>query len=121
MAAQPKRLLEVQTIDNVAVVSILAGRILDDQVIQQFGDQLKSLVEEAGHQRILLNFSKVEYLSSAALGKLVLLRKQIETIKGKLALSNIDDSIFEAFKITGFDRIFKIFADEQEGLQYLQK
>ncbi|MFO0812604.1 MAG: STAS domain-containing protein [Gemmatales bacterium] len=120
MAVQPKRLLEVQVIDNVAVVSILAGRILDDQVIQQFGDQLKSLVEQAGHHHILLNFSKVEYLSSAALGKLVVLRKQVEAAKGKLALSNIDSSIFEAFKITGFDRIFKIFDDEQEALQFLQ-
>ncbi len=121
MAVQPKRLLEVQTIDNVAVVVITSGRILDDQVIQQFGEQLKSLVDQSGHQRILLNFSKVEYLSSAALGKLVVLRKQIEGIKGKLALSNIEPGIFEAFKITGFDRIFKIFPDEQEALQYLQK
>lgn len=120
MAAQPKRLLEVHTIDNVAVVSVVAGRILDDQVIQQFGDQLKSLVEQSGHQRILLNFSKVEYLSSAALGKLMVLRKQIEAIRGKLALTDIDPTIFEAFKITGFDRIFQIFDSEQEGLQYLQ-
>lgn len=120
MATQPKRLLEVQIIDNVAVVSITAGRILDDQVITKFGDELKMLVEQSGHQRILLNFSKVEYLSSAALGKLVVLRKAIDGVKGKLALSNIDDSIFEAFKITGFDRIFKIFPDEQEALQFLQ-
>ena len=121
MAVQPKRLMEVQTIDNVALVSVIQPRILDDQIIQQFGEQLKSLVEQAGHQRILLNFSKVDYLSSAALGKLVVLRKQVEAVKGKLALSNIDASIFEAFKITGFDRIFKIFDDEQEALQYLQK
>jgi anti-sigma B factor antagonist len=119
--AVAKRLLEVQTIDNVAHVSIMQGRILDDQIIQQFGDQLNSLVDQAGHERILLNFQKVEYLSSAALGKLVVLRKKIEAVKGKLALSNIDDSIFEAFKITGFDRIFKIFAEEQEASQYLQK
>ncbi len=121
MAIQPKRLLEVQMIDNIAVVSITAGRILDDQVITKFGDELKQLVEQAGHKLILLNFSKVEYLSSAALGKLVVLRRLVEGVKGKLALSNIDDSIFEAFKITGFDRIFNIFPDEQEGLQFLQK
>ena len=121
MAAQPKRLLEVQTIDNVALVSIMNARILDDQIIQQFGEQLNSLVDQAGHTCILLNFSKVEYLSSAALGKLVVLRRLVEGVKGKLALSNIDDSIFEAFKITGFDRIFNIFPDEQEGLQFLQK
>jgi anti-sigma B factor antagonist len=121
MAVQPKRLLEVQIIDNVAVVNFVASRILDDQVIEQVGEQLNSLVEQSGHQRILLNFNKVEYLSSAALGKLVVLRKKVETAKGKLALSNIDETIFEAFKITGFDRIFKIFSDEQEALQYLQE
>jgi anti-sigma B factor antagonist len=120
MAAPPKRLLEVQVLDNVAVVNFMASRILDDQIIQQVGDQLNSLVDQDGHQRILLNFSKVEYLSSAALGKLVVLRKKVESVKGKLALCDIDENIFEAFKITGFDRIFKIFPDEQEALQYLQ-
>ncbi|HMO34642.1 MAG TPA: STAS domain-containing protein [Gemmatales bacterium] len=120
MATQPKRLLEVQTIDNVAVVNISAGRILDDQVITKLGDELKMLVEQSGHNRILLNFSKVEYLSSAALGKLIPFRKQIESVKGKLALSNIDDSILEIFKITGFVKIFNIFPDEQEALQFLQ-
>jgi anti-sigma B factor antagonist len=120
MAVQPKRLLEVQVIDTTAVVTFMASRILDDQIIQQVGDQLNSLVDQNNHHRILLNFNKVEYLSSAALGKLVVLRKKVEGVKGKLALSNIDDSIFEAFKITGFDRIFKIFPDEQEALQYLQ-
>jgi anti-sigma B factor antagonist len=121
MATQPKRLLEVQTIDNVAVVSITQGRVLDDQIITKFGDELKMLVEQSGHHRILINFQKVEYLSSAALGKLIPLRKLIEGVQGKLALSNIDDSILEAFKITRFDRIFNIFPDEQEALQFLQK
>ena len=40
------------------------------------GEQLFSLVDELGRRKILLNFGNVEFLSSAALGKLITLNKQ---------------------------------------------
>ena len=107
--------------DDIVIVNISSSRILDDESIQQFGNLLKGLVDKAGHRRFLLNFAKVDSLSSAALGKLVVFRKQLEATKGKLALSNIEPTVFEAFKITGFTRIFKIFDEEHEAYEFLQE
>ena len=45
-----------------------------------------SLIDEAGRKKILLNFSKVEYLSSAALGKLITLDKKVKAKAGRLKL-----------------------------------
>lgn len=112
-----RRRLEVEQIGDVTVVNFVDRKILDDQNIQQIGDQLFSLVEAEGYKRLLLNFGNVEYLSSAALGKLITLNKKCKEAGGKLILSNIGSQIYEVFEITKLDKFFKILKDEQSALQ----
>jgi anti-sigma B factor antagonist len=72
-----RRRLEVEDIGDVTVVNFVDRRILDEQNIQVIGEQLFSLVDEVGRRKILLNFGNVEFLSSAALGKLIALHKKL--------------------------------------------
>jgi anti-sigma B factor antagonist len=118
MSTQPRRRrLEVEDIGDVTVVNFVDKKILDEQNIQVIGEQLFSLVDESGRHKILLNFGNVEYLSSAALGKLITLNKKVQAVKGKLLLCNIAPQIYEVFEITKLDKFFKIFKDEQSALQ----
>jgi anti-sigma B factor antagonist len=118
MSSQPRRRrLEVEEIGDVTVVSFTDKKILDEQNIQIIGEQLFGLVDEQGKKKILLNFGNVEYMSSAALGKLITLNKKVQTSKGKLVLCNIDPQIREVFEITKLDKLFVIRGDEQEALQ----
>ncbi len=117
MSTPRKKALEVQDIGDVTLVVFTTNKILDDQVIQSIGEQLFSLVDSMGKKNILLNFNKVEYLSSAALGKLISLHKRVLGVKGKLALCCIAPSIFEVFEITGLKKVFRIFDTEQEALE----
>jgi anti-sigma B factor antagonist len=118
MSTQPRRRrLEVEDIGDVTVVKFTDRKILDEQNIQIIGEQLFSLVDDSGRTKVLLNFGNVEYLSSAALGKLITMNKKVQAKKGRLALCSIDPSIKEVFEITGLKRLFNIYDDEQEGLQ----
>lgn len=118
MSTPPRRRrLEVENIGDVAVVNFVDKRILDEQNIQAIGEQLFGLVEEQGHKKVLLNFANVEYLSSAALGKLITLNKKVAAARGKLVLCTIDPTIYEVFEITKLNKIFDIRKDEQAGLQ----
>lgn len=112
-----RRRLEVENIGDVTVVNFVDRKILDEQNIQVIGEQLISLVEDEGHKKILLNFSNVEYLSSAALGKFIALNKKVKGVGGALVLCNIDPQIYEVFEITKLDKVFKIKKEEQEALQ----
>src|SRR5687767_2606939 len=101
MSTQPRRRrLEVEDIGDVTVVKFTDRKILDEQNIQIIGEQLFGLVDDAGRKKLLLNFSNVEYLSSAALGKLITLNKKVQAAGGRLALCTIDPQIYEVFKIT---------------------
>src|SRR5277367_1422394 len=118
MSTPPKRRrLEVEDIGEITVVNFIDRKILDEQNIQKIGEDLFSLVDELGRVKILLNFSNVEYLSSAALGKFITLNKKVQAASGKLILCNISDDIQEVFEITKLNRLFKIEKDEQTALQ----
>jgi anti-sigma B factor antagonist len=118
MSSQPRRRrLEVEPIGDVTVVNFVDRKILDEQNIQVIGDQLFSLVEVEGIRKLLLNFGNVEYLSSAALGKLITLNKKLQTAGGRLILCNIDPQILEVFEITKLDKFFNIQKEEQAALQ----
>jgi anti-sigma B factor antagonist len=119
MSSPPRRSrrLEVEDIGDVTVVNFTDRKILDEQNIQIIGEQLFSLVDEIGRRKILLNFRNVEYLSSAALAKLITLNKKLQEVNGRLILCNIAAQIKEVFEITKLNRLFTIFDDEQPALQ----
>ena len=118
MSHPPRRKrLEIEDIGDVTVVCFTDRKILDEQNIQVIGEQLFSLVDELSRKNLLLNFSNVEYMSSAALGKLITLNKKVQASDGRLVLCNIDPQIREVFEITRLDKLFTIRSDEQEALQ----
>ena len=118
MSQQPRRRrLEVEDSGDVAVVHFVDKKILDEQNIQMIGDDLFRLVDELGRRKILLNFGNVEFLSSAALGKLITMNRKVQAVRGKLVLCNISKEIREVFEITKLDKLFTILADEQSALQ----
>ena len=118
MSSQPRRRrLEVEDIGDVTVVNFVDKKILDEQNIQIIGEQLFSLVDEMQRRKLLLNFSNVDYLSSAALGKFITLNKKVNNAGGRLILCNIAPHIFEVFEITKLDKLFNIQKEEQAALQ----
>jgi anti-sigma B factor antagonist len=114
MAAQKR--LKVTEIGDVTVVQFVDRKILDEANIQELGQELFELIEEQGKKKLLLNFLNVEFLSSAALGKLITLDKKVKTHAGRLKLSNIRPEIYEVFKITKLNKLFDIKEDEAEAL-----
>ena len=113
------RRINVAKIGDVTVVKFLDKKILDEANIQELGLELFSLIEHDNRKSILLNFSDVEFLSSAALGKLITLDRKVKASKGRLKMSNIRPEIFEVFQITKLNKVFDIRNDESEAVAAL--
>lgn len=109
-------LLNITMQNDVAVVAFRTSRILDQSNVQQLGDELDSLVSEHGFSKIVLNFENIHYMSSAVMGKLVGLQKEIQATGGQLRLCNISSSIYEIFEIMRFDDLFEICETEDDAV-----
>jgi anti-sigma B factor antagonist len=108
--------ITVEDVGDVAVVQFVDKKILDEQNIQLIGDDLFKLVDELGRRKLLLNFSNVDFMSSAALGKLIRLDQRMKAVGGKVIHCGISKDIMQVFVLTKLDKILKIVKDEQTGL-----
>ena len=110
------RRIDVSKSGDVTVVTFLDKKILDESGIQELGAELFSLVEVLNRKSILLSFANVEFLSSAALGKLITLDRKVKAAKGRLKMSDIRPEILEVFQITKLNKVFDIRTDQAEAL-----
>lgn len=114
---ETKTNLKITQEKDVYMVEFEDRKILDELSITQLGEQLSELVASNPGLRLLLNFKNVEHLSSAALGMLITLEKQVKEERGRLKLSNIRPQIYEVFKITRLNRLFEIHDTADAALQ----
>jgi len=110
------RKIDVEEMNGVTVAKFTDKKILDESNIQIIGNQLFSLIDDDHRKKVVLDFANVEYLSSAALGKLITLDKKVKADKGELRLCTIRKDILEVFKITRLDKLFKIFDTREKAL-----
>ena len=108
--------IDVSKIGDVTVVKFVDRKILDETGIQELGAELFSLVELDNRRSILLNFDNVDFLSSAALGKLITLDRKVKSAQGRLKMSNIRPEILEVFQITKLNKVFDIRGEEAEAV-----
>lgn len=108
--------LTVNDQNGVTVVSFADRKILDELCIAEIRDELTDLVNNNNGVKMLLTFNNVDHLSSAALGVLISLNKQVKEKNGELILSDITPQIFEVFKITRLNKLFEICDTAEEAL-----
>ena len=110
------RRIDVSAQGPVTVAQIVDKKILDESAIHEMGAEILGLIEHDGRRSLALDFSHVEYLSSAALGKLITLDRKMKGHQGRLSLCGIRPEILEVFQITKLNRVFDIRKDVAEAV-----
>lgn len=86
--------------------------IMDEAFRQAFADGAKAM---------LVDMSKVEYISSGGLRSFLLAFKEMKKREGGMVLSNMNPSVSKVFKLSGFNTIFDITATREEASAKLAK
>ncbi len=92
---------------------------LDGRLDATSSPQLEAKLQEqleAGHKHFLLDFGRVEYLSSAGMRLLLSMTRRLKGDGGQLALCSINDDVMEIIKVAGFERILNIYPTESAAL-----
>lgn len=83
----------------------VAGRI-DTTTAPQLEEKI--LAEIDGVENLVLDFKELEYISSAGLRLLLLLKKKMNATGGTFKILNVNDFVMEVFEMTGFKDILDI-------------
>lgn len=107
--------IEVDYSRPVTLIKFRDGKILDQLLVKQLAEELRSVVHDEQRNRLLLDLSGVTFLSSAALNNLVILNRHVNKAAGKIVLAGLQPQVREVFTYTGLDRLFAIVESSDEG------
>jgi anti-sigma B factor antagonist len=113
--------IEVARSDDITVAKIVDRKIVDDADIQELGQELFELVEGEQVRKLVLNFSQVGFLSSAALGRLLILHKKARQNNSCIILTGLQPTILEVFVLTRLNELFVIKDTDAEAIQSLSE
>lgn len=90
--------------DGNSLKVAIEGR-LDTTTAPQLEEELKKSYE--GVEKLELDFSKLEYISSAGL-RVLLSAQKVMNKQGSMVIKNVNEEINEIFEVTGFSDILTI-------------
>ncbi len=92
--------------DGNALVLLPVGR-LDSANARSFEQVVMEHIG-SGEQSLIVDFSRLTFISSSGMRVLLIAAKKLQATSGKLILCEMKEHIEEVFRISGFDQIIPI-------------
>ena len=99
---------------NGVVVAFLKG-IIDGESAQMFEKKIIDLISQED-KFFIINMNETEYITSAGLRSFLVIGKLLRGRRGRIAVSNFNESVGEVFKMMNFDSLFAMYTTEEEAL-----
>ena len=105
--------ISIRKQDEIVIVEF-EGK-MDTQTAPDAEKVLAEIIDE-GSSKLLVNFGKLDYISSTGLRALLATAKRLNSIQGEMRICALNAFVHDVFEISGFAKIFKISANEAEAL-----
>lgn len=111
--------LLIEKFKDATVVTIQDPRLLESRTLDALGEDLYRLVDQMNRKMLVVDCSKVQFLSSAAFSVFINLHKKSAAIKGTLILCGLKKDLMQVFEITRLTKLFKFAPDEKAAVEML--
>jgi len=106
---------------EVLVVYFNVAKIREESKVQEIHGELDDVLEDASGGKLLLNLENVTFMSSAMMGKIILLSKKCRANDVTFKLCNITDNVMEVFKYMHLNKVLDIQKDEEKAIESFNK
>lgn len=105
---------KVRTDESVTIID-LAGD-LDAHTSVQLERTIQELIQQK-HFNLVINFSNLNYISSAGLGVFMAFIDEVRANGGDIKFSNMPEKIYQIFDLLGFPMLYEIYKDEKDAIE----
>ena len=106
-----------QTQERDVVVVRPVGR-LDANTSLGLEEKLLGLIDKR-EKKIVVDFSQLDFISSAGWRVFLIAAKQLKTVNGKISFCSLKENVREVFDIAGFTSIFSTYTSQEEAVNAL--
>jgi len=108
----------VTNFEKWTIVEFRTSTLMDPPVLEGIQNDLVRLVEEEDRRQVVLDFEKVQYVSSQAIGIIIQMNKKLKALKySMLVLCSVPPKIMEVLKILKLDKLLKIVPTQHDAVK----
>jgi anti-sigma B factor antagonist len=107
--------VSIKTIKDITVIE--AEGNIDSRTAGEFERKTVEATQE--EDKVIIDLSKVEFLSSAGLRVLLMLYRQVKARNGKIVLVGVSEDIQDVMENTGFINFFILVGLLEDGVKAL--
>jgi anti-sigma B factor antagonist len=89
---------------------------LDAHTAPKLEETISNLVNH-NQCKIIVNFSELNYISSAGLGVFMAFIETVRTKGGDIKFSSMNEKIYKVFDLIGFPKIYEFYKTDDEAIQ----
>jgi anti-sigma B factor antagonist len=93
--------------ENGAIVRVTVHK-LDEYEATRFINEFKAYLTNSGKRRIVMDYSEVEFVSSAGLGAMITTSNAVGECEGKMVLTGVNENVLQVMKLTKLNRLLTI-------------
>ena len=112
--------IESTTFGDVSIVGFQIGSLLDESLVRTFENTALNAAVTVGRPKLIVDFEGVVHLTSAALGALLTIRREVEGRQGTLILTGLSPAIDEVFDIACLRPVFTFAVDRSAAIDLCQ-
>ncbi|MEX2216843.1 MAG: STAS domain-containing protein [Phycisphaeraceae bacterium] len=102
---------------DIVRVDVTGPILFEEALIQELESTIVSAIESHGSPKVVVDFSKVKYVSSAVFGKLVAIHRRLKPMGQRLRLSGMSTLIRQMFAVTHMDSLFDVHETVEAALE----
>ena len=113
--------MNLPTREQAGVLIVTVSGRIDHTASEEFTKVLDPLLDRCaeGHPPVLLDFSQVEYISSAGLRVLMMASRRSKAQKGAFAIASLQPMVQEVFAISRFNLIVPCYVSVDSACKVL--
>jgi anti-anti-sigma factor len=89
---------------------------LDATTAPRLEDEINVLLDQE-RIKVMIDFSRIDYLSSAGMRLLLSMTKRLKAKKGKLSIFAIHEEVREIIHMAGFEKVLAIYNSQEEAIE----
>lgn len=113
--------LRLSRVKDIVVVEIISKDLQGPAAAREFGAELSLVSAQDWAKRIVLNFHRINYLSSTGFAVLFKLVSQVTAAGGQVAVSDMEPGLRLGAEIVGLDKVVPIYDNEAAAIASFDK
>ena len=104
--------------EKFTVIEFQLQSLMDPVELEKIAKELYRLIDEEDRRRLILDFERVKYLSSQAIGIIMAMHRKLAPLsRSKLVLCSVNPALQQLLKITSLDKLLTVKATQKEAVK----